>query len=163
MTGIYKIQSILKPERFYIGSAINIQARWNRHKRDLLNKKHHSIFLQRHINKYGLEDLNFFIIEQCNKENLLIKEQFYFDNLICFFNNAKIAGSCIGSTRTKEQRLKISEYTKGKNNPTYGLERTVEWRNKISRANKGQKAWNKGKINIYDKETLEKIKKFCIK
>jgi hypothetical protein len=44
----------------------------------------------------------------------------------------------------------LSTLTKGEKNPTYGLERTKEWRDNISKANKGQKAWNKGKTNIYD-------------
>ena len=60
-SGIYKIESKIKPERIYIGSAKNIQFRWNLHKRELLNKKHHSHKLQWHVNKYGIDDLRFII------------------------------------------------------------------------------------------------------
>lgn len=161
-TGIYKIKSI-STNRVYIGSAVNITRRWNRHKRDLSKNKHHSIFLQRHYNKYGIEDLEFSIIKYCNKKSLLVEEQFYLDTLSCEFNICKIAGSCYELKRSEEFKKKISILTSGKNNPTYGLERTKEWRDKISKANKGQKAWNKGLKNIYSKETLEKMSKPKIK
>ena len=156
-TGIYQIKSITT-NRIYIGSAVNIKTRWSRHHFDLLKKVHHSQFLQRHYDKYGLTDLEFSVIEECEKNVLLVREQYYLDTLPCEFNNAKIAGSCIGITRSKEFKDKLSTLTKGEKNPTYGLERTKEWRDNISKANKGQKAWNKGKTNIYDEKTLKKIK-----
>ena len=53
ISGIYKIQSIIKPERCYIGSAVNIQKRWRDHKRELRNNKHSNKKLQNHCNKYG--------------------------------------------------------------------------------------------------------------
>ena len=31
ITGIYKIQSIIKPERIYIGSAVYVDKRWKEH------------------------------------------------------------------------------------------------------------------------------------
>ena len=54
--GIYKIQSIIKPERYYIGSAINIGSRLKTHFKALRNNLHHSDKLQNHYNKYGAED-----------------------------------------------------------------------------------------------------------
>jgi len=156
-TGIYQIKSI-STNIIYIGSAVNIKTRWSRHRSDLLKQAHHSEFLQRHYNKYGLKDLEFSVIEECEKENLLLREQYFLDTLSCDFNIAKIAGSCIGITKSQEFKDKISTLTKGKNNPTYGLLRTKEWRDNISNANKGQKAWNKGKTNIYSEQTLLKIK-----
>ena len=68
-TGIYQIKSI-ETGRVYIGSAINIKTRWNRHKRDLFKNVHHSSFLQRHYNKYGIDDLIFSIVK-----TILIKEK----------------------------------------------------------------------------------------
>jgi hypothetical protein len=35
ITGIYKIQSIIKPERIYIGSAVYVDKRWKEHLNDL--------------------------------------------------------------------------------------------------------------------------------
>ena len=160
-TGIYQIKSI-ETGRVYIGSAINIKTRWNRHKRDLFKNVHHSSFLQRHYNKYGIDDLVFSVVEFCKKEELLLKEQVYLDSLNCEFNTCKIAGSCYGIKKSEEFKRKISVLTSGENNPTYGLERTKEWRENISKANQGQKAWNKGKIKIYSEDTLLKMKKSAL-
>ena len=160
-TGIYQIKSI-KTGRVYIGSAINIKTRWNRHKRDLQKNVHHSIILQRHYNKYGIEDLEFSILEECSIEQLIEREQYYFDRNLCVFNISKIAGSCLGNKRTKEQVEEMSKRFSGEGNPTFGLERTKEWRENISRANQGQKAWNKGKTEIYSEDTLLKMKKSAL-
>ena len=48
ISGIYQIQSIIKPEKKYIGSAINIRKRWHIHLCNLRKNKHHSKKLQRH-------------------------------------------------------------------------------------------------------------------
>jgi hypothetical protein len=57
--GIYKISSKIYLDRFYIGRSKNCKIRFAQHKNLLLNKKHHSVILQNHINKHGIEDLNF--------------------------------------------------------------------------------------------------------
>lgn len=96
MIGIYKISSLIKPNRIYIGSALNIKRRWNKHKSDLKNNKHHSIKLQRHYNKYGIDDLIFEIIEECVIDCLIDWEQHYIDKTHTYFNTCKIAGSSKG-------------------------------------------------------------------
>jgi group I intron endonuclease len=115
MIGIYKIKSIIKPEKIYIGSTLDIKHRWNIHLSLLKRNKHHSIRLQNHINKYGLEDLQFSILLYgCQKEELLFIEQIFIDNYIPFFNICKTAGSQLGNKRNKETRLKLSLANKGK-------------------------------------------------
>jgi group I intron endonuclease len=108
ISAIYKIQSKLKPERCYVGSAVNINSRWEAHKRTLRLDKHHSQQLQRHVGKYGIEDLVFIIIEPCFPEFLIIREQYYIDTLKPYFNSCKIAGSTLGI------RYKLSEETRKK-------------------------------------------------
>jgi group I intron endonuclease len=104
-SGIYKIQSNIKPERFYIGSAYNLKERKRTHlKRLRYNKENKttkgaSPKLQAHFNKYGEDDLLFIIIEQfefINKEHLLSREQYYLDTLNPWFNICKVAGSSLG-------------------------------------------------------------------
>jgi group I intron endonuclease len=63
IVGVYKIQSIIKPERIYIGSTVDMVNRWWTHLYYLRNGDHHSPKLQRHYNKYGEDDLVFEIIE----------------------------------------------------------------------------------------------------
>lgn len=116
ISGIYQIQSKIKPERIYIGSAICIEKRWWCHRTALRKNKHCSLKLQRHFNKYGESDLQFSILLGCdnNKEYLLKNEQFFIDSYNPYFNNAKIAGSCLGVKHSIETCKRNSEAQKGK-------------------------------------------------
>jgi len=113
-SGIYKIESKVRPERFYIGSAIDIKDRWRCHLKDLKYNKHGSIILQRHYDKYGADDLVFSVIEPCLPQFLIIREQYYIDILNPFFNCCKIAGSCLGIKRSMETIIKLRNSHKGK-------------------------------------------------
>ena len=107
ISGIYQIQSIINPERIYIGSAINITNIWDHHKSLLRLNKHHSIKLQNHYNKYGLSDLELIILHECNKELLIIEEQRFINEFNPWFNICKIAGSSIGRICSDETKRKI--------------------------------------------------------
>jgi group I intron endonuclease len=78
MVGIYKIMNKINGDSYY-GSSINIEKRWRRHINDLKNGKHHNIKLQRAWVKYGEDNFIFEIIEECDKEGILIVEQKYLD------------------------------------------------------------------------------------
>ena len=163
ISGIYQIQSKIKPERIYIGSATNINQRWTRHLIMLRNNKHHSPKIQQHFNKYGINDLQFSILLGCKKEDLIKNEQFFIDSYNPWFNICKIAGSNLGRKFSKEVRKKISEshiglkqseetiqkrvivnkgnkYALGNN-----FKHTKEARKKISESKKGNKNPNYGK------------------
>lgn len=114
LIGIYKIESKLKPEKFYIGSAVCIEQRWRLHIHQLRKNKHHSAKLQNHYNKYGEVDLQFSIIKKCKKENLLKAEQFFIDTLNPWFNICKVAGSQLGYKHTEETKKKIAVSKTGK-------------------------------------------------
>ena len=114
MTGIYKIESKIKPERIYIGSAVNIDKRWKEHKRDLRADRHHSPKLQRHYNKYDESDFIYTAILTCKKEDLISREQELIDCYKPYFNSCKIANSRLGLKKTQEAKDKISRANKGK-------------------------------------------------
>lgn len=82
--------------------------------------------------------------------------------------------STIGKHHSEEVIKKISEAKKG-NKSWLGKHHSEEWkrkrsealkghivseeiRKKISNAKKGQVTWNKGKINVYSKDTIEKMR-----
>ena len=112
--GIYKIQSIIKPRRCYVGSSINIKKRWNDHLKRLRNNHHENIKLQRHYNKYGESDFVFIILEPCLPNFLLIREQYYIDKFNPYFNlSKKASGGNYGKLSEKHKR-KISEAHKGR-------------------------------------------------
>lgn len=57
--GIYMIWSKIKPDMYYFGSSKNIRKRFNEHYGMLNRRKHSNNKLQNHVNKYGLDDLEF--------------------------------------------------------------------------------------------------------
>ena len=100
--GIYKITNLLN-NKFYIGSSCDIRARKYLHFSMLKNNKHHSPILQRVYDKYGKKYLLFEIIEECDIENLIEKEQYYLDTLKPEYNCCKIAGRTDGIISSKRK------------------------------------------------------------
>lgn len=145
-SGIYKITNIFN-QKIYVGSAVNLQARFNSHKTNLRANKHHSKKLQNSWNKNGENSFEFSVIEFTEKENLIIREQFYFDLLYSFgangYNTAKIAGSLLGTTRSEEtkEKLRIASGSR---------KHTEESKIKISNSKKGIK------LNFSKESLLEK-------
>lgn len=122
LSSIYQIQSNIKPERVYIGSAVNIQQRWKNHLKLLKGGCHHSIKLQNHFNKYGEQDLWFTVLEDCFKDLLIRREQYYIDILNPWFNIYKTAGSPLGTKRSEEVCRKSSVFMQGN---TYRLGKSL--------------------------------------
>jgi len=154
-SGIYKIQSQVRQERFYIGSAVNLKGRMDVHINDLKKNKHHSKQLQRHYNKYGESDLIFSVLIECGKEELIDKEQYFLDIYNPYFNSYKIAGSPLGSKHSDQTKLimsisrmgrVISEEQKEKiSGANKGHIHSDESKILMSTKRKGGTAWNKGK------------------
>lgn len=138
ISGVYKIESKVHPDRCYIGSAVNVRHRLQNHISDLNLKKHHSRQLQNHFNKYGKDDLLISLVAICDETELIpvngvieIEQSFiisnkYKDSLKPFFNNAPTAGS------------------------NYGFRHSEESKKKNSDSNKGKPSWNKGKTKETD-------------
>ena len=73
--GIYKIENIWDG-KVYIGESNDIETRWQTHKEDLNNNKHHSYKLQEAWNKDGEISFIFEIIEEIDSNlNNYIKQQ----------------------------------------------------------------------------------------
>jgi group I intron endonuclease len=158
ISGIYKIESIIKSERCYIGSAVNITNRWRVHLCHLRANKHNSKKLQRHYNKYGESDLLFSVLIGCEISELIAKEQFFIDSYKPYFNNRIIvANSNLGChwKLSKEYCIKMSERLKGHSTSdetknkikisNTGKKWDIERRNKASERMKGRPSPMKGK------------------
>jgi len=59
--GIYKIEI---DDYYYIGMSVNIFSRFQSHYNDLILQKHSSPKLQEKFNQYGVEKLNFKVLER---------------------------------------------------------------------------------------------------
>lgn len=169
------IQSKVKPERVYIGSSVNINKRWYEHRRDLMKGVHRSSKLQRHVDKYGNNDLEYFIIESFNfisKNHLLEREQYYLDTLNPYFCICKSATNTrLGCKSSIEHRIKIGNSNRGKKHSEErnkknserlkGKKLSEETRLKISMALKGrpksQETIEKFKNKIVSDETRRKM------
>lgn len=117
-SGIYQI--ILKEDqRSYIGSAFDIEKRWSNHisasKRNGAKQ-----VIANALAKYGVENFEWIILEECSQSELLLREQYWLDLLRPFadegrgFNIRKEAKNNSGIVRSAESKKKQSETMKGK-------------------------------------------------
>jgi len=106
-SGIYKITNGVT-DKVYIGSAIYIKNRWSTHLSLLRKNKHSNKYLQASWNKHTEVNFKFEVIENCEKELLLIREQFYIDLYDCVtpkgYNLLPIAGSPLGFKHSEEAK-----------------------------------------------------------
>lgn len=108
-SGIYKIYNIITND-CYIGSSYDLTKRKQRHSRDLKANKHHSLILQRAVNKYGINNFRFKILELCVVDDLLNKEQYYIDTFFPKYNICRYAGSSLGVKQSEESKAKKRKY-----------------------------------------------------
>lgn len=136
-SGIYAIRNLTN-QKVYVGSAINYENRWKKHKNSLLNGKHHSRHLQSSWDKYGKDNFIFEILEIVLEKELLIEaEQKWIDHYKSFdkkfgYNISPTAGSCLGVKHSKEMRERVSRAAKGR-------KLSDEAKKNISKAKMGEK------------------------
>ena len=113
-SGIYQIRNLIDGKK-YIGSAVNLRARWISHRNSLIRGDHHSPYLQAAWNKHGASRFAFEVVEAvASKEDLIQREQHYIDKFNTSdnkigYNISPTAGSSLGTRRTKESRQKQSD------------------------------------------------------
>lgn len=90
MIGIYKVTNNING-KVYIGQSINIEKRWKNHINHSFNNSYsdyNSVF-HKAIRKYGIDNFNFEIIEECKKEELNKQEKYwikYYNSYLGFEN-----------------------------------------------------------------------------
>ena len=140
MVGIYKIENQITKD-IYIGSCSNFNVRKGSHLCLLRQGKHHSIILQRAFDKYLQENFVISLIEECDKESLIKREQYYIDLLQPKYNICPVAGSTLNRIFTDKHKANLSKSLNGKI-------RTQEQKEK-------QRQLKLGKI--HSKETKDKV------
>lgn len=158
LSGIYQIRNTMTNDS-YIGSSVKFRKRMENHRNNLIKNKHHNIILQRVYNKYGVNLFEVSILELCEIDKLIEREQYYIDNFNPKYNICKIAGSLLGYSPSEETRKKLSVSGRGKRKPEGFGE-------KVSKALKGRKnTWVKeyAKLGTYsskgEKHGMSKLTK----
>ncbi len=137
--GIYGIKNLIN-NKIYVGkTGMNFGDRWDSHKALLKSGKHDNPHLQNAWNKYGAENFEFFIIEECSLEQLNEREMYwieYYRELDLSYNihDGGDGGINLGKHLSAETKKKIGE--KNKVNMT-GRKASDETRKKMSESHKG--------------------------
>ena len=103
-TGVYKITN-LSNNNFYIGSSsVSFRKRFSAHNRLLKLNKNPCVFLQ---NAYNVRtsDFVFEIVEVCERDQCILREQYYLDILNPRYNICKNARNSLGR-KASEQSIK---------------------------------------------------------
>ena len=136
--GIYGIKNKVN-DNIYIGkTGMNFGDRWDAHKTLLRSNKHFNHYLQHAWNKYGEENFDFIIIEDCNVDELNDKEKYYIklyrdQDLSYNFADGGEGGSFLGKHIPEEVKRKIGE--KNRIHMT-GRKLSDEIKNKMSESQK---------------------------
>ena len=168
-SGIYKITNTING-KVYVGSAVNFDTRWKEHIRELRKGTHHSSALQNAWNKYGEDNFEFSIIEECERTRkvLLGREQYWMDTLDSVakgYNIAKTAGSQLGMKMSPEAiAARVEKNTGKKRTPeTRALmsevqrNRSPEWCANIAKAHIGKKHSEATRKKISEATTGRKL------
>lgn len=142
-SGIYCIENLVNGNK-YIGQSANLQSRFCCHFSTLKNNKHENQHLQRAFNKYGKENFIFKILVYCELFELTRYEQFFIDLYPDKLYNIRreCVESNFGIKWSEESRKKASENHadfSGENHPSWGMIRSKETREKISKSAIGNK------------------------
>jgi group I intron endonuclease len=134
-SGIYMITNKLTNEK-YIGQSIDLSNRFKHYFNLSYIKSKDSFRISRALIKYGYLNFSVTILEYCDKSELLVKEQYYFDKFNPEYNILKIAGSSLNSKHTEETKAKISKSLKGiyvnEKSALFGRHHTDETKNLMS-------------------------------
>ena len=84
MIGIYMYKNKING-KIYVGQSIDLQQRYNQHKRRAFqkNSSEYNTPLSRAIRKYGWDNFEYLVLQECSKEQLNSYEQYYIEQYNC--------------------------------------------------------------------------------
>jgi group I intron endonuclease len=157
-SGIYRWNNLITGKS-YIGSSISLSKRFsiyyslNSLKRNV-NKGSSAIYNA--LLKYNHSNFSLDIIEYCEPNLLISREQYYIDLLKPKYNILLIAGSKLGSKHSEATKAKMSINNTGKNHPFFGKNHSLESRIKIGESLKSIVRIN-NKTKIVESKTKFKL------
>lgn len=154
--GIYMLTNKLTGD-IYVGQSVDLRKRFLNYFNLSYLSRRNELIICRAIIKYGYSNFSVTILEYCNKSELDIREQHYFDTLNPEYNIQKIAGgSSKGLILSEETKNKISKALKG----VYIGEKAYWYGRTMSAATKEiMSSKRKGELNpLYGKSHSEDTK-----
>ena len=95
------------------------------------------MLINKAILKYGYINFKLEILEYCDPNDVIKREQYYLDSLKPEYNILQVAGSSLGHKHKDEVRLAMSVSRTGSGNHFYGKSHTVETRSLMAVAKGG--------------------------
>ena len=137
MTGIYKITS--PTGRIYIGQSVDVENRFREYKR---LKCERQVRLYSSLKKYGVEKHSFEIIEECDFEQLNVRERYwqdYYDvlsknGLNCVKQRTDVLPSVVSYETRIKQSINRKGKRSGKTHQNYGKKRPKEVVEKLKKS-----------------------------
>lgn len=108
-SGIYGIKNKVN-NKMYVGQTYDFQYRWGKHKTALKTNTHSNKKLQFAWNKYGENNFEFFIIEECNLDVINEREIYwieFYDSLNSGYNLCEGGDGIRGYKHTEEEIQKM--------------------------------------------------------
>lgn len=139
ISGVYVIRNVKNGKR-YVGSAVNIRARWYGHRFHLRKGTSKSSKLQKAWNSYGEASFKFEMLEVVQDGSFLIeREQFWMDQLQTIAAGMNVLGA--NEVHNQAARSKMRQASLGK-------KASEETRAKMSASQKGRKVSAEGRANM---------------
>ena len=110
-SGIYRLNNIIDG-KYYIGSSVDLARRFSNYYSICYLKnrvKKGSSIIYNALLKYGYSNFSIDILEYCDPESLIKREQYYIDLLKPEYNILPIAGSSLGFKHSPETLLKFKD------------------------------------------------------
>lgn len=117
--GVYTITNAINGKMYVGSTASSFLERWRSHAKSLKKGNHHSSKLQRAVNKYGILNFKFEILDITLKEHATSIERYWFNNLnpvkLGYNVSNSVNGGCLGCKMSSKHRKIIAKVNKNNN------------------------------------------------
>ena len=120
--GIYMWENLTNGKK-YIGSAVNLRNRFIQYYSIKYLERYNYMGICRPLLKYEHENFALAILEYCEPEKCLEREDFYISSFQPKYNILPKAGSSLGRKHSEKTKKILSEINKGEKNPMHGKPR----------------------------------------